>query len=68
MVNPEILLSTETDWVTCITVLKLKVRMEPFLLLIAKEPAFQEKKKNPLSSWDLYIVEAAWALYYPLDR
>ena len=45
MVNPEILLSTETDWVTCITVLKLKVRMEPFLLLIAKEPAFQEKKK-----------------------
>ena len=45
MVNPEILLSTETDWVTCITVLKLKVRMEPFLLLIAKEPTFQKKKK-----------------------
>ena len=35
--------------------------MEPFLLLTAKESAFQKKKKNPLSSWDLLIVEAAWA-------
>ena len=68
MINPETLLSTETDWVTCIHCPQAKSQDGTLSTINCKRTIFPEKKKYPLSSWDLLIVEATWVLYYPLDR